>query len=133
MLRVFPLLILILAAYNAVVFFTKLTTESAVFAISLPSKDALAVSLGGLLLALGLLLLYVEIVKATRTSTVAVVDHVLSMAVFVVALLEFLLLKGFGTLTFFLITLMTFIDVIAGFTVTIQGARRDFGVDRAGY
>jgi hypothetical protein len=133
MLRVFPLLILILAAYNAVVFFTTLTTESAVFAIALPSKDALAVSLGGLFVALGLLLLYVEIVKATRTSTVAVVDHVLSMAVFVVALLEFLLLKGFGTLTFFLITLMTFIDVIAGFTVTIQGARRDFGVDRAGY
>jgi hypothetical protein len=133
MLRVFPLLILVLAAYNAVVFFTKLTTESAVFAIALPSKDALAVSLGGLLVALGLLLLYVEIVKATRTSTVAVVDHVLSMAVFVAALLEFLLLKGFGTLTFFLITLMTFIDVIAGFTVTIQGARRDFGVDRAGY
>lgn len=133
MLRVFPLLILILAAYNAVVYFTKLTTESAVFAIALPSKDALAVSLGGLFVALGLLLLYVEIVKATRTSTVAVVDHVLSMAVFVVALLEFLLLKGFGTLTFFLITLMTFIDVIAGFTVTIQGARRDFGVDRAGY
>ncbi|MEJ2122103.1 MAG: hypothetical protein P8Z76_15655 [Alphaproteobacteria bacterium] len=133
MLRVFPLLILILAAYNAVVFFTNLTTESAVFAIAMPSKDALAVSLGGLLVALGLLLLYVEIVKATRTSTVAVVDHVLSMAVFVVALLEFLLLKGFGTLTFFLITLMTFIDVIAGFTVTIQGARRDFGVDRAGY
>jgi hypothetical protein len=133
MLRVFPLLILVLAAYNAVVFFTKLTTESAVFAIALPSKDALAVSLGGLFVALGLLLLYVEIVKATRTSTVAVVDHVLSMAVFVVALLEFLLLKGFGTLTFFLITLMTFIDVIAGFTVTIQGARRDFGVDRAGY
>jgi len=133
MLRVFPLLILILAAYNAVVYFTKLTTESAVFAIALPSKDALAVSLGGLLVVLGLLLLYVEIVKATRTSTVAVVDHVLSMAVFVAALLEFLLLKGFGTLTFFLITLMTFIDVIAGFTVTIQGARRDFGVDRAGY
>lgn len=133
MLRVFPLLILVLAAYNAIVFFTKLTTESAVFAIALPSKDALAVSLGGVLLVLGLLLLYVEIVKATRTSTVAVVDHVLSMAVFVAALLELLLLKGFGTITFFLITLMTFIDVIAGFTVTIQGARRDFGVDRAGY
>jgi hypothetical protein len=133
MLRVFPLLILVLAAYNAVVFFTKLTSESALFAIALPSKDALAVSLGGVLLVLGLLLLYVEIVKATRTSTVAVVDHVLSMAVFVAALLELLLLKGFGTITFFLITLMTFIDVIAGFTVTIQGARRDFGVDRAGY
>jgi hypothetical protein len=133
MLRVFPLLILVLAAYNAIVFFTQLSPANALFAIALPSKDALAVSLGGLLVALGLLLLYVEIVKATRTSTVSVVDHVLSMAVFVVALLEFLLLKGFGTLPFFLITLMTFIDVIAGFTVTIQGARRDFGVDRAGY
>jgi hypothetical protein len=133
MLRVFPLLILVLAAYNAIVFFTQLSPANALFAIALPSKDALGISLGGLLVALGLLLLYVEIVKATRTSTVAVVDHVLSMAVFIVALLELLLLKGFGTLTFFLITLMTFIDVIAGFTVTIQGARRDFGVDRAGY
>lgn len=133
MLRVFPLLILVLAAYNGIVYFTTLTSDSAVFAIALPSKDVLRISLGGLLVVLGLLLLYVEIVKATRTSTVAVVDHVLSMGVFVVALLELLLLKDFGTLTFFLITLMTFIDVIAGFTVTIQGARRDFGVDRAGY
>ncbi|HUT48504.1 MAG TPA: hypothetical protein VM325_04135 [Alphaproteobacteria bacterium] len=133
MLRVFPLLVLVVAAYNAVVFLTQLSPTSALFAIGLPSKDALAFSLGGLLVVLGLLLLYVEIVKATRTSTVAVVDHVLSMAVFVAALLELLLLKGFGTLTFFLIVLMTFIDVIAGFTVTIQGARRDFGVDRGGY
>ena len=133
MLRVFPLLVLVLAAYNALVFFTQLTPSSALFAIALPSKDALGFTLGGLLLVFGLLLLYAEIVKATRTSAVAVVDHVLSMAVFIVALLELLLLKGFGTLTFFLITLMTFIDVIAGFTVTIQGARRDFGVDRAGY
>jgi len=133
MLRVFPLLILVLAAYNAIVYFTKLTPASAVFAVALPSTDALAFTLGGLLTVMGLLLLYFEIVKATRTSTVAVVDHVLSMAVFVAALLELLLLKGFGTLTFFLITLMTFIDVIAGFTVTIQGARRDFGVDRGGY
>ena len=130
MLRVFPLLILVVAAYNAIVFFTQLTPASALFSIALPSKDALGITLGGLLVVLGLLLLYVEIVKATRTSGAAVVDHVLSMAVFVVALLEMILMKGFGTLTFFLITLMTFIDVIAGFTVTIQGARRDFGVER---
>jgi len=130
MLRVFPLLILVVAVYNVIVLFTDLTPASALFAITLPSKDALGITLGGLLLVLSLLLLYVEIVKATRTSGAAVVDHVLSMAVFIVALLELILLKGFGTLTFFLITLMTFIDVIAGFTVTIQGARRDFGVER---
>ena len=56
------------------------------------------------------------------------VNHGLSLVVFIVALIEFIVLPEFGTSTFFMITLFTLLDVVAGFTVTIATARRDFSV-----
>ena len=44
------------------------------------------------------------------------------------AVAEFAVLKGFGTSTFFLITLMCLFDVVAGYTVSIVTARRDLAV-----
>jgi hypothetical protein len=40
-------------------------------------------------------------------------------------LVEFLLIKGFATSTFFLIVTMVMLDVLAGFIVTIISARKD--------
>ena len=80
------------------------------------------------LIGLGLILLYLEVLKATRTSTVSVVDHVLSMALFVIVLLEFILVPALGTGAFALLVLLTLLDVIAGFTITISTARRDIGL-----
>lgn len=80
---------------------------------------------------LGLVLLYLEILKSTRTGNASIVDHVLSLALFVVCLLEFLLVQGAGHSAFLLLTAMCLIDVIAGFTVSISVARRDFGFNRA--
>jgi hypothetical protein len=54
------------------------------------------------------------------------VDHVASLAVFVVALVEFLLLPRFAHGAFLALLVMCLIDVIAGFTVTLSSARRDF-------
>ena len=73
------------------------------------------------------MLLYLEIFKATRTGHASIIDHVLSLLVFVVALVEFVIAPRFGHQAFLAIVLMMLIDVIAGFTVTISGARRDFG------
>jgi hypothetical protein len=36
-------------------------------------------------------------------------------------------MKGFSNSVFFLLTLMTILDVVAGFTITIVAAKRDFG------
>jgi hypothetical protein len=47
------------------------------------------------------------------------------MATFLVSMLLFLLTPLFGTSTFFLITLMSLVNVIAGFTITAIAARRD--------
>ena len=81
---------------------------------------------GDLVVLSGLFLLYIEIFKATRTSNASIVDHVASLVVFVVALVEFLLLPRFAHGAFLALLVMCLIDVIAGFTVTLSSARRDF-------
>ncbi|MEO0799953.1 MAG: hypothetical protein AAFY53_12195, partial [Pseudomonadota bacterium] len=68
-----------------------------------------------------------EILKATYTSTTAMVDHGLSMVVFIVCLVMFLLLPKAQTSIFFFITVAAIIDVVAGYTIGIRVARRDIG------
>jgi len=90
------------------------------------SGVAMRLDAGDLVVLAGLVLLYMEIFKATRTSNASILDHVASLAVFVVALVEFLLLPRFAHGAFLSLLAMTLIDVIAGFTVTLSSARRDF-------
>lgn len=81
----------------------------------------------------GVLILYFEIFKSTRTGVSSVLDHTLSTLVFVVFLVEFLTVAGSGTSTFFVLGLMALLDVISGFTVSIVAARRDFGINEPGF
>jgi len=129
MLTAVPLLVVVVALYHAVVLAGLGTLTSVLFDATLVSGATFAFTTADLLLSLGLLLLYAEIFKATRTSSLSIVDHLLSMLLFIVCLVEFLVLPGFGTSVFLLLTLMCFIDVVAGFTVTISAARRDFGIE----
>lgn len=82
---------------------------------------------GDLVVLFGLVLLYFEVFKATRSSNASILDHIASLAVFVVALIEFLLLPAFAHGAFLALLVMALIDVIAGFTVTPRSARRDIG------
>ena len=41
--------------------------------------------------------------------------------------MEFLVVPAAATSEFFFILFVTLIDVVAGFSITIRGARRDFG------
>lgn len=126
MLRAIPLLIIVVALYFAGAIFNPELFDNYLLEFTLPSGDQWKISSGTLLVALGLLLLYLEIVKATRTSQGSIIDHGLSTFLFIICLIAFLILPKAGTSTFFLITLMTLLDVIAGFTVSITAARRDF-------
>ena len=49
------------------------------------------------------------------------------MVVFVGMLIQFILSAKAGNSTFAALTLMALVDVVAGFTVSIISARRDFG------
>ena len=77
------------------------------------------------MLLLALALLFVEIVKATRTSNASVVDHLLSTFVFVAFLVEFLLVRQAASSLFFILMAITLVDVLAGFAVSLRAASRD--------
>ena len=106
------------------------TDDRVLFALRLPSTADWTFRVRDLFLVIGLFLLYLEILKSTRTGRGQIVEHIVSMLVFVGCLLLFILVRQTGTTTFLLITVMSAVDVIAGFTVSIVSARRDMEIER---
>jgi hypothetical protein len=98
------------------------------FSVAMPSGGTWQITLGDAMLAFTLFVLFFEILKSTRTGGNSIADHALSMIVFVVALILFLIWAPAATSLFFQIALICLIDVIAGFSVTIRAARRDYSV-----
>ena len=99
------------------------------FTIPMPATEAQwVVSVGDLLIWISLILLFIEILRSTSTGKGSIVNHALSIIVFVICMVEFLLFAPFATSVFFTITLMTLLDVIAGFVISVMTARRDFSV-----
>jgi hypothetical protein len=126
-----PIPVFVLLAYNAVVLLggdPAATLPAIVLRASLVSGAAFTLTTGELLLLMGVVALFIEIVKATRSSMASAVDHALSALVFAVYLVEFLLVKAAGTGVFLVLTIMSFLDLIAGFTVTLGTARRDLTI-----
>ncbi len=120
-----PLLAFIVAAYTALALVAPGWLEASQFSLPLLSGIPLPLRGGDLLLVISLALLCVEVYRATSSSTAAIINHVLSLVVFIIALIELIVIPQMANMTFFLIVLMTLSDVIAGFTVTISTARRD--------
>lgn len=128
-----PILAIVIAAYNAFAFSGgMLDAESLLFSWVLPSEVEVFFNVGAVFLVVGLVGLFFEILKAARMGNATIVDHMLSTATFIVALIEFILVPVCGTVTFFLLTLMALIDVVAGYTISILGARRDYSISREG-
>jgi hypothetical protein len=95
------------------------------FSVRMTSHIDWVVSLGDLLLAASLVVLFVELLKSTTSRRIAIVNHALSMVLFIICLVEFLLAPACATSVFFLLSVMVLLDVLAGFIVTIVAARRD--------
>ncbi|PIE35163.1 MAG: hypothetical protein CSA54_05905 [Gammaproteobacteria bacterium] len=96
--------------------------------VPLPSGRLVPITVSDLFLMLSVLFLYFETFKATRTSNLSILDHAVSLAVFVVFLIELLVVPQLGNTTFMIMTMASLMDVVMGFTVTITTARRDFNV-----
>ncbi|QQQ17485.1 hypothetical protein JIP62_08955 [Brevundimonas vitis] len=135
MLIALPLLLIPVVLYNIIILTGVLggggqvvpdeVLREALFSIPMASGARWNVGVGDLILFLSLILLFFELLKSTSSQKVAIVNHALSMILFVVCLVEFLLIRGFATSTFFLIVVMVMLDVLAGFIVTIISARKD--------
>lgn len=139
MFRLFPLLIVPIAIYNLFALGGTVAGHHDIqgmltspFSITMFSGDSWKISFGDFLILFGVVLLFIEVIKATRTTSSELINHGLSMLVFVVALIEFIVLKGFATSTFFFLMLFTLFDVVAGYTISIVAAEHDLGLGKAG-
>lgn len=103
-----------------------------IFSIGMISDANWTLTLGDLVIIITLILLFIELIKSTRTGGSSIVDHALSTLLFVFCLVEFILVPEAATSVFFFIMIVTMIDVVAGFSITIRAARRDFGFGGAG-
>jgi hypothetical protein len=129
-LTAFPALALPVALYALGAFLvggSRFADTLATAAISPPSPSGIAWALtwGELLVLVGLIALFADLLKSTSTGRAAVVNHVLSVGLLIICLMLFLLAPGFVTSTFFLLMVMIVLDAIAGFMITTISARRD--------
>lgn len=138
---IFPLLAVPIIIYNLMAFtFTPRegvqtmgdaisNPANAIANIPMVSEGAVwAMTSGDLLVILSMCFFFIEILKSTSTGASTIANHAVSMVVFIICLIEFLLLTNFATSVFFILTIMTLLDVLAGVVVTIISARRDFTV-----
>ena len=132
--RYLPLLVVPFLLYNAFAFLVFSEAESdfreaVMFTASLPSGATFSLTVAAAILLLALVLLGVEVIKATRISSGSVVDHVMAVALFVIFLLEFLLVPEAATSTFVVLMGIALVDLVCGFAVSLNTASRDIQVN----
>jgi hypothetical protein len=128
----FPLLVITFAIYNMIAFLLPgLTWTASVATIHLISGQDWTVTPEDIILAFAIVLLGIEVIKAARAGIRGLTDHILSMVLFIVMLVEFLLVARAGTSTFFILMVISLVDVLAGFIIQARTAQRDIQIDRS--
>lgn len=102
--------------------------DGVLFSLSMLSGGVWSFTRGDLVMVIALVLLFVELLKSTRTNNASIVDHMLSLAVLVLFIVEFLLVQGAATSLFFMLGFIALIDVLAGFSVSLRAASRDISI-----
>jgi hypothetical protein len=126
----FPLLLVTFAIYNIIAFLMPgIAWTGELTHVHMISGGDWTMTAGDLLVMLAILLLTGEILKSTRIGIRTVVDHALSLVLFLGMLVEFLLVKQAATATFSLLMVISFVDVLGGFAVTLRSAQRDLTVE----
>jgi len=133
-LRSIPLIIVVLILYNVIVALLgpEILSKLLLPEITLLSGGIWTFTWGDFIVLLTFIMLFIEIVKATYTSTASLIDHGLSMLVFVACLIEFLMTPLAANSVFFMIMIAALIDVVAGYTIGIRVARRDLTLGHGG-
>lgn len=132
--RCFPLMLVALGVYNAalVMGHSGGAQGPAPFFFEMPLLSGARMDVGWSesMLAGGLILLFLEILKSTRASRHSTLEHIFSVLVVILFLVEFLIVPAAGTTVFALLALMSLIDVMAGYAISISAARRDLSIGR---
>ena len=111
----FPLLLIPLAVYNIIAFLMPTVSFTDVlFRVPMITGETWPVTLADLLLALGVVLLLLEVVKGARPGSKFLMDHLLSLVIFGAAAAEFVMWPKFGNSTYFLLVLLAMADFLGG-------------------
>ena len=128
-----PLLIIPVAIYFIFALMgVNFNQSSPLLSLSLASGATWLLTEGDLVVILGILAIYIEIFKATRSNNASIFEHMTSTFLFVILLVCFLIWDLCGNSTFFMLLLLSLIDLVGGFTISISTARRDIGTDEHG-
>jgi len=127
LLRYIPFFAIQLVIYNVIMFASDVfKTNPGIIKVPLLRNDEFFyLTASELFVSIGVIFLFFEVLKATRTSRDTLIDHVASVGVLILCIIEFLVVPGAGTSAFLMLTLLSLIDVITGFTVTFATSRRD--------
>jgi hypothetical protein len=121
----FPLLLIPLAIYNIIVFLMPgVGFTEPLLRVRLVSGEFWAVSLGDMLVALGVVLIWLEVVKAARPGGKYLTDHLLSLLVFGAAAAEFVMWPKFANSTFFMLALLAMVDFFSGIALRSKRSAR---------
>ncbi len=121
MLLAFPWLFLSFGLYNVIAFGRgNAAPPQEVFNETLASVPMVSgavwtVTLGDLLIALTLIFLLIEVLKASHLPSLSIIDRVLSAVLFATCLVEFIVRREAATSVFFIITLITLLAAIGGY------------------
>lgn len=100
-----------------------------IFTLPLFSGEEWTMTVGDLMVVIGLLSLLGEVFRSATMARTAVTNHLISIIVLIIFVIEFVVAPGAGNSTFFILTIIALIDVLAGVVITIRLASRDFTVD----
>jgi hypothetical protein len=128
----FPLLLIPLAIYNIIVFLMPgVSLTETLVSVPLTSGASWVLTLSDVLVALGILMLLLEVIKGARPGAKYLTDHLLSLIVFGAALAEFLLWPRFANSTYFLLTLLAFTDFITSVSLRVRRKPATVGASRS--
>ncbi|HEY5380471.1 MAG TPA: hypothetical protein VIJ78_13180 [Pseudolabrys sp.] len=126
----FPLLLIPFAIYNIVAFLMPgVSWTAAMTTVHVVSGGEWTMSAGDFLTVLALIVLFGEMMKATRIGIRTVIDHSLSLLLFLAMLVEFILVRQAASGAFFLLLVISLVDVLGGFAITLRSAQRDLTVE----
>lgn len=123
-----PLLLVPFLLYNAFAFLIFRDWErgfsgATIFKVPMPSGAEFALTVSASIVLMALVLLAVEVIKATRPGGTSAIDHILAAFLFILFLVEFLFVPQAATSTFFVLMAVACADLVCGLVVSMRPPR----------
>lgn len=142
MLKAFPFTIFPLILFNVIAFIvpgmdssvavgaasTDVAWAHPQFSVPLFSSVTWEITGGDLIILFALVCLFFEMLRATVATRGALTNHLASVVVLIIYAVEFLVVARCGNSTFFILTAISLLDVLAGFAVSLRVAARDLNL-----